>query len=242
MRYCDKLRSHLEKTAEDSAYQKSMDEALAREHGYSKGIGKTKEEVQKAIKDKKLTGAELSKYDARKLTGMQNLKALSHEFKPGSNWRPDRVVKKGWQNMGEGGGGYAAGSGIGRYIPIGAKSMTGMFGFSDAKKAVSRSDQEGKGRSRTERAGYAAGGALGGIAGALSAKTTSRLGGIKGMAANLGASLGGMALGYYAGGKAGKAVDAVASKARGVEAGDYTRTQRSRIMKKIKKLQGSRGN
>ena len=184
---------------------------------------------------KKLTGAQAAKYDPKSLGAMNNMRALGHEFKPGASWRPDKVVKKGWKNLGEDGGGYMAGKGYGKYMPLGGKAMSGMFALGDAKDAVNRSDPTGEGRSRTERAGYMIGGALGGTAGALSAKSMGRLG-VMGLPANIGLSLAGMAAGYYAGGKLGKGVDYAASKARGVEAGDYTRTQKARIKKKLRSV------
>lgn len=183
----------------------------------------------------KMTGSEAAKYDPRSLSRMNNLRALGSEFKPGKSWRPDKVVKKGWQNLGEGAGGYSGGSGIGRYNPFGGKTMTGMFALGDAKDAVNRSDPTGQARSRTERTGYMLGGALGGTAGALGAKSMGRLG-LAGLPVNIGLSLAGMAGGYYAGGKLGKGVDYAASKARGVEAGDYTRTQRAKIKKQLRSL------
>jgi hypothetical protein len=218
----------------DASRQKAISKARGKAEGFSQGFG-GKDKVQEAFKGKKLTAKELSKYDPRALTATQNLRALGHEFKPGKSWRPDKVVKKGWKNLGEGGGGYAAGPAYGKYIPAGAKTMTGMFALGDAKDAVNRSDPTLEGRSRTERAGYAIGGALGGTAGALGAKSIGRLGAAS-MPVNLALSLGGMMAGYYAGGKAGKGVDYAASKARGVEAGDYTRTQRARIKKKLRSL------
>lgn len=184
---------------------------------------------------KKLKGVEAAKYNPRSLGAMNNLRALGHEFKPGASWRPDRVVKKGWKNLGEDAGGYAAGKGYGKYMPMGGKAMTGMFALGDAKDTVNRSDPTGQGRSRTERTGYMLGGALGGTAGALSGKSMGRLG-MAGLPVNIGLSLAGMAAGYYAGGKLGKGVDYAASKARGVEAGDYTRTQRAKIKKKLRSV------
>ena len=218
----------------DAHRRKLIDTARGKEEGFTKGFG-SKESVQKSIKGKKLSGKELSQYDPTKLKAGQNLKALGHEFKPGKSWRPDKVVKKGWRNLGEGGGGYAAGARYGQFMPMGGKAMTGMFALGDAKDAVNRSDPTGKGRSKTERTGYMMGGALGGTAGALSAKSVSRLG-MAGMPANILLSLGGMAAGYYAGGKLGKGIDSASSKARGVEAGDYTRTQKARIKKKLRSI------
>lgn len=183
----------------------------------------------------KLTGAEAAKYDPRSLGAMNNMRALGHEFKPGASWRPDRVIKKGWQNLGEEGGGYMGGKGYGKYMPLGGKSMSGMFALGDAKDTVNRSDPTGEGRSRTERTGHMLGGALGGTAGALSSKSMGRLG-MAGLPVNIGLSLAGMAAGYYAGGKLGKGVDYAASKARGVEAGDYTRTQRAKIKNQLRSV------
>lgn len=221
--------------AKDTDTVSKIDEHRRRLVDLSKGkdLGYSKFSPEKLTG--KMTGAEASKYGPSSLGFKNNMKALGHEFKPGASWRPDKVVKKGWQNLGEDGGGYAGGKAYGKYMPFGGKTMSGMFALGDAKDAVNRSDPTGQGRSRTERAGYMLGGALGGTAGALSAKTTGRLG-MAGMPLNIGLSLAGMAAGYYAGGKAGKGVDYVASKARGVESGDYTRTQRSRIKKKLRSL------
>ena len=216
----------------DAHRRNLVSKARGKDLGWSKG-GKGLEATQKAIKGTAITGAELAKYDPSSLTFTQNMKALGHEFKPGASWRPDKVVQKGWRNLGEGAGGYQGGAGMGRYNPLGPKTITGIFALGDAKDAVNRSDPTGEKRSRTERTGYMMGGALGGTAGALSAKSVGRIGGLKGTALNIALSLGGMYGGYYAGGKAGKAIDIAASKARGVEAGDYTRTQRARIKKKL---------
>lgn len=204
-----------------------VSQGTAKEQGFSKYRSKPITE--------KLTGAEAAKYDPRSLGFKNNMRALGHDFKPGKNWRPDKVVKKGWQNLGEDGGGYMAGKGYGRYMPMGGKTMSGMFALGDAKDSVNRSDPTGGGRSRTERTGYMLGGALGGTAGALSSKSMGRLG-IAGLPVNIGLSLAGMAAGYYAGGKLGKGVDYTASKARGVEAGDYTRTQKAKIKKKLRSI------
>lgn len=218
----------------NKAHGLAVDDLRAAEYGVASAGGRTMEAVQKSFKGKKLTGKELAQYDPRLLTRGQNLKALGSELGSAS-WRPDKVVKKGWHNLGEGGGGYAGGTGtFGRALPLGAKSMSGLFALGDVKDAVGRSDTTGEGRSRTERLGHALGGFAGGTAGALSARSVARIGGIGGTVANIGASIGGMMAGYYAGGKLGKGVDYVASKARGVEAGDYTRTQRKRIEQKLK--------
>ena len=202
--------------------------------GWTKGT-EGLEATQKAIGEKKLTGKELSAYDPQSLTAMQNIKALGHEFKPGMSWRPDKVIKKGWKNLGEGAGGYAGGTGYARYAPVGGKAMTGAFSIGDFKDTLNRSDPSGEGRSRTERLGHALGGLAGGTAGVLSAKSTGRLG-MLGMPANIALSLAGMTGGYYVGGKAGKGVDYLASKARGVEEGDYTRTQRAKLKKKLRSV------
>jgi hypothetical protein len=220
----------------DKAQRIAVDDARAREWGVSSAGGRDAKKFQEGLKDKKLTGKDLAKYDPRLLSRGQNLKALGSELR-GASWRPDNVVRKGWQNLGEGGGGYAGGTGtFGRATPFGAKTLSGVFALGDVKDAVGRSDTTGEGRSRTERLSNALGGFAGGTAGALSAKTVARIGGIGGVAANIGASIGGMAAGYYAGGKLGKGIDYAASKARGVEAGDYTRTQRKRIQKKLEAL------
>ncbi len=211
-----------------------VSKAQGKEQGWTKGFA-GKEKLQEALKNSKLTGKELAQYDPKALSTTQNLRALGSEFKPGKSWRPDNVVKKGWKNLGEGGGGYQGGTGMGRYMPLGGKTMTGMFALGDAKDAVNRSDPTGEGRSRTERTGYMLGGALGGTAGALGAKSMGRLG-MAGLPVNLALSLGGMAAGYYAGGKLGKGVDYGASKAQGVEAGDYTRTQRAKIKRKLSSI------
>ena len=253
MRYADRLAltkqaakpltpaAYLQAAASDPdlaerAHKMAVDDLRAAQYGVQSAAGRDADEVQKQLKGKKLTGKDLAKYDPRLLSRSQNLRALGSELGAAS-WRPDRVVRKGFENMGEGAGGYAGGSGtFGRALPLGAKTMTGMFALGDVKDTVGRSDPTGEGRSRTERAGYAAGGLAGGVAGALSGKTVARIGGIGGTVANIGASIGGMMAGYYAGGKLGKGVDYVASKARGVEAGDYTRTQRKRIEQKLKAM------
>lgn len=186
-------------------------------------LGMTKDEVQKLLKDKKLTGADFAKIDAKQLTMGQNLKALGHDLK-NQSYTPNAMFKRGWENMGEGeGGGYLGGTRTGRHIVGGGKSLGLMFSAPDFKDAYNKSDPTGEGRSRTERVGHAVGGFTGGLLGSVGANKLSRLpgGGIGRFVGTLAAGMGGMMGGYYVGGKAGKALDKGISNARGVTAGDY---------------------
>ncbi len=183
-------------------------------------VGKTKDQVQALIKNKNLAGADLSKIQASQLTFGQNMKALGSELK-GQSYTPKAVMKRGWGNLGEGGGGWRGGTGGGRYNVLGGKGMTGIFAVGDLKDAANKTDTTGQGRSRTERLGYAAGGAAGSVAGAIGAKRIARIGGLKGTLIAGAAGLGGMMGGYLLGGKAGKVVDKGISNLRGVSAGDY---------------------
>jgi len=194
-----------------------------------KYLGLTKEEVQKLIEKKNLTGAEFSRIDAKQLKAGQNLKALGHQLK-NQKYTPGAILKRGWEVQGEGGGGYMGGTRMGRYIGLGGKSMTGMFAVGDAKDAVNKVDPTGQGRSRTERVGYGAGGAIGGILGGVGASKMSRVpgGGVGRFAATLGLGIGGLMGGYYAGGKAGKYLDKGVSKMRGVDSGDYMQNLKRR--------------
>lgn len=194
-----------------------------------KYLGLTKDEVQKLIEKKNLSGAELARIEARQLTAGQNLKALGSQLK-NQKYTPGAVLKRGWEVQGEGGGGYMGGTRMGRYIGLGGKSMTGMFAVGDAKDAVNKVDPTGQGRSRTERVGYGAGGAIGGVLGGVGASKMSRVpgGGVGRFAATLGLGIGGLLGGYYAGGKAGKYLDKGISKARGVDSGDYMQNLKRR--------------
>jgi len=185
-------------------------------------LGKTKEEVQKMLEGKKLTGAELNRIQASQLTAGQNLKALGSQLK-NQSYTPKAMVQRGWENLGEGGGGYAGGTRIGRHNLLGGKALTGVFALGDAKDAFNKSDPTGQGRSRTERAGYATGGALGSVLGTIGATKAARIpgGGVGNLLAQAAAGIGGMIGGYYVGGKAGKYIDKGVSSARGVTAGDY---------------------
>jgi hypothetical protein len=204
-------------------------------------LGKSKEEVQKMIgSNKKITGAELSKIDANQLTYRQNMKALGSELK-GQRYTPKAIMKRGYENMGEGGGGWKGGTQWGRYNTLGAKGMTGLFAVGDLKDAANKTDTTGQGRSRTERLGYAAGGVLGSVAGAVGAKRIARFGGLAGTAVAMGAGIGGMMGGYALGGKAGKMVDKGVSKLRGVEAGDYRQDLLARAQRAYDKNRKNRG-
>ena len=186
-------------------------------------IGKNKEQVQQMLKERSgLTGADFAKIDAGKLTASQNLKALGHELRSQS-YTPNAIMKRGWENMGEGGGGWAGGTRMGRHNLLGANANTAIFALGDLKDAYNKTDPTGEGRSRTERLGSAAGGALGGVVGSIGASKLSRIpgGGFGRLVATLGAGIGGMMGGYYLGSKAGKMTDKAVSKARGVTAGDY---------------------
>lgn len=188
-----------------------------------KYVNMTKEEVQEALKNQKLTGADYAKIDPRKLKAGQNLRALGHELKSQS-YLPHKAVKRGWDAMGEGGGGWVSGNRMGRHnIMIGGKSLTGVFALGDYKDAFNKADPLNEGRSRTERLGYASGGVLGGVLGTVGAKRMARVpGGFLGNLVVQGATgIGGMMAGYYAGGKAGKYLDKGVSSARGVTSGDY---------------------
>lgn len=183
-------------------------------------IGKSKEQVQEMLKARNLSAAELANIQAHQLTFGQNMKALGHELK-GQSYTPKAIAKRGWENMGEGGGGWKGGTGWGRYNVLGAKGMTGIFAAGDLKDAANKTDATGQGRSRTERLAYAAGGAGGSVLGAIGAKRVARIGGLKGTIVAGLAGLGGMIGGYHLGGKAGKVVDKGLSNIRGVAAGDY---------------------
>lgn len=222
-----KLKSHMDaaEIAEEGARKKREHHiALANNPNLNKAyIGLTKEEVQKMLKDKKLTGADFSKIDAKQLTMGQNLKALGHDLK-NQSYTPKAMFKRGWENMGEGeGGGYLGGTRTGRHIVGGGKALGLMFAAPDFKDAYNKSDPTGQGRSRTERVGHAVGGFAGGLLGSVGANKLSRLpgGGFGRFLGTAAAGIGGMMGGYYVGGKAGKALDKGISSARGVTAGDY---------------------
>lgn len=207
------------------SYSKAYSRALALAENPNldtKYLGKTKEEVQKMLGGKKLTGAELNRIQASQLTAGQNLKALGSQLK-NQSYTPKAMVQRGWENLGEGGGGYAGGTRIGRHNLLGGKTLAGVFALGDAKDAFNKSDPTGQGRSRTERVGYAAGGALGSVLGTIGAAKAARIpgGGVGNLLAQAAAGIGGMVGGYYAGGKAGKYIDKGVSSARGVTAGDY---------------------
>ena len=208
--------------ASNAAYEVAMDKARM-PGGDAAYFGLDKEKVQAKL-PKNVTSEQLSKIHSSKLGLGQNLRALGYEARQLS-YTPNAILKRGWESAGEGGGGWAAGTQAGRYLPIGAKSFGGIAALSDLKDAANRSDPTGQGRSRTERLGYAAGGALGGIAGGLSGKTMGRLGSGLGLVAALGAGIGGMMGGAYLGGKAGKGIDSLVN--RGNE-GDYVQAMRRR--------------
>ena len=209
-----------QRRAESFRKKTNIQREMAANPDQTKYLGLDKAQVQEKIKGKGLKGEQLSKIKADKLTFGQNMRALGHELR-GQSYTPSAVMKRGWENMGEGGGGWKGGTQWGRYNTLGAKGMTGLFAVGDLKDAANKTDTTGQGRSRTERAGYAAGGALGSVAGTIGAKRIARIGGIPGMiAAGIG-GIGGMMGGYYLGGKAGKVVDKGVSNLRGVEAGDY---------------------
>ena len=214
---------------------------MAENPGQTRYLGLDKAQVQEKLKGKTgLTGEQLSKIKADKLTFGQNMRALGHELK-GQSYTPKAVVKRGWENMGEGGGGWKGGTGWGRYNVLGAKGMTGIFAAGDLKDAANKTDTTGQGRSRTERLGYAAGGALGSVVGTLGAKRIARIGGVPGMLAAAAGGIGGMMGGYYLGGKAGKVVDKGVSNLRGVEAGDYRQALLAKAQRAYDKNQKNRG-
>lgn len=226
-----------------SANQKKLQlqREMAENPGQTRYLGLDKAQVQEKLKGKTgLTGEQLSKIKADKLTFGQNMRALGHELK-GQSYTPKAVVKRGWENMGEGGGGWKGGTGWGRYNVLGAKGMTGIFAAGDLKDAANKTDTTGQGRSRTERLGYAAGGALGSVVGTLGAKRIARIGGVPGMLAAAAGGIGGMMGGYYLGGKAGKVVDKGVSNLRGVEAGDYRQALLAKAQRAYDKNQKNRG-
>lgn len=192
-------------------------------------IGMTKDEVQKLISKGELSGAELARIDASQLTSGQNYKALKEQLK-NQKYNPKAMLERGWKAQGEGGGGYMAGTRMGRYVGAGGKSLTGIFAVGDLKDAVNKTDPTGQGRSRTERIGYGAGGVTGGILGSIGAKNLARVpgGGVGRFAATLGAGIGGLMGGYYVGGKAGKYLDKGISSARGVDSGDRMQSLKRR--------------
>ena len=215
---------------------------LASNPEYAQYAGLTKDQAQEAIKKRggSLTGEQLAKIHGSKLTFGQNMKALGHELK-GQRYTPSAVLKRGYENMGEGGGGWKGGTQWGRYNTLGAKGMTGLFAAGDLKDAANKTDTTGQGRSRTERLGYAAGGLLGSVAGTIGAKRVARFGGLAGTAVAMGAGIGGMMGGYMLGGKAGKMVDKGVSKLRGVEAGDYKQELLARAQRAYDKNRKNRG-
>ena len=192
-------------------------------------IGKTKDEIQKLIAKREMSGADLARFDAKQLTSGQNYKVLKHQLK-GQKYNPKAMLERGWKAQGEGGGGYMGGTRMGRYLGLGGKSITGLFAVGDLKDAANRTDPTGQGRSRTERLGYGAGGLAGGVLGSISAKNLARVpgGGLGRFAATLGAGMGGLMGGYYVGGKAGKYLDKGISAARGVDSGDYMQSLKRR--------------
>jgi len=211
---------------------KRYDQALALANNPNfdkKYMGMTKDEVQKLLTNKELSGAELARIDASKLTSGQNYKVLKDRLK-NQKYNPKAVLKRGWEAQAEGGGGYMMGTRMGRYVGGGGKSLSGIFAVGDLKDAANKSDSTGQGRSRTERLGYATGGLLGGVAGSVGAKTLARVpgGGVARFATTLGAGIGGLMGGYYVGGKAGKYLDKGISRARGVQSGDHMQSLRRR--------------
>lgn len=211
----------VQKARDVERYMRERPDAASRSSLGIAAAAKDKDAVQEMLKRRgNLTGADYSKIDANKLRFGQNLKALGHDLK-NQKYTPGAVLKRGWQNMGEGSGGWVAGNKGGRYVGAGGKSITGLFALSDLKKSVNRSDPDKQGASRTERLMSGAGGAVGSVVGSLGAARTARLGALS-LPVSLVAGIGGMMGGYYLGGKAGKFTDEQLSKARGVAPGDYT--------------------
>lgn len=151
---------------------------------------------------------------------LRSLKQVSTSFK----YTPKNILKAGYSALGEGGGGWRAGTGtILRNVPMGAKALTLTSAVPSVMNAAKVQDPTGQGRSRTERAGVAAGELLGGVIGGLPNNVIKRLPG--GIVANVGASMLGMGVGGKVGGMVGKAVDKGVSAARGVKSGDATHQQ-----------------
>jgi len=219
--------------ASGEAFKKTMDQA--KNPSYDPAyFGMDKEDVQKKL-PKKPTPEQLARIDSTKLTLGQNLRALRHETK-GLSYTPAAILKRGWQNMGSGGGsesvsasggGWAGGPQAGRYLPLGSKALGTTVAFGDFKDSFNRADTAGEGRSRTERLGSAIGGTAGGIAGTLSTRTGNRLGWLN-LPVSIGLGIGGFMGGAYVGSKAGKGVDKLVSRARGVSEGDYVQELRGR--------------
>ncbi|MGA1353565.1 MAG: hypothetical protein ACO32I_02080 [Candidatus Limnocylindrus sp.] len=209
------------KSASD-AYEAALDRAKM-PTGDAAYYGLSKEDAQKKI-PKGSKGEYLSKIHSSKLTFGQNLRALGHEAKQLS-YTPGAVIKRGWNNLGEGGGGWVGGPQAGRYLPLGGKSLGGVAALGDFKDAVNRSDPMGEGRSRAERLGSAAGGTLGGLVTGLSARTMGRLGTWPGLGVAVVGGIGGYMGGSYLGGKIGKGVDALSSPNN---RGDYVASLRRR--------------
>lgn len=226
--------------AESKRKKLRLQQEMAANPNQTRYLGLDKAQVQEKLKGKDLKGADLAKIKADKLTFGQNMRALGSELRSQS-YTPKAVVKRGWENMGEGGGGWRGGNMAGRYNVLGGKAMTGIFAAGDLKDAANRTDPTGQGRSRTERLGYGAGGALGSVVGSLGAKRVARFGGVPGFLISAAGGLGGMMAGYALGGKAGKFVDKGVSNLRGVEAGDYKQELLGRAQRAYNKNRKNRG-
>lgn len=208
--------------AANQSYEVAMDKARMPK-GDPAYYGLDKDKVQAKL-PKNVTSEQLSRIHSSKLGLGQNLRALGYEAKQLS-YTPNAILKRGWENMGEGGGGWAAGNQMGRYLPLGGKAFGGVVAIGDVKDAVNRSDPYGQGRSRTERLGSAVGSTVGGVVGGFSGRTMGRLGSGLGLGAALVGGIGGMMGGGYVGGKAGKGIDSLLNKGN---EGDYVQAMRRR--------------